>query len=116
MSSVQLACLCAAWCRLCDGYAQTIHAVAAEFPEVVVRWIDIEDEEALLGELDIETFPTVLLHHSGRVLFAGVVEPQPQRLRRLLAAAMEGGVLATGEPDPAFAALAQRLAAEPAGD
>src|SRR5688572_24350056 len=43
-----LACLCAAWCRTCDGYRPVLDAVAAEFG-LGARWIDIEDEADLLG-------------------------------------------------------------------
>jgi thioredoxin 1 len=106
---LQLACLCAAWCRLCDGYAATIEGVVAEFDAVSLRWIDIEDEAELLGDLDVETFPTLLLHAEGAVLFAGVIEPQPQRLRRLLMAAVDGDLACT-QTDEGFAALALRLA------
>ena len=89
----------------------TIAAVVAEFEGVGLRWIDIEDEAALLGDLDIETFPTLLLHTRGEVLFGGLVEPQPQRLRRLLAAATRGQLSQSGV-DAGFALLAQRLAAQ----
>lgn len=106
---LQLACLCAAWCRLCEGYAATIEAVVAEFEGVELCWVDIEDEAALLGDLDVETFPTLLLHADGEVLFGGVVEPQPHRLRRLLAAAASGK-LSQPAVDASLVALAQRLA------
>jgi thioredoxin-like negative regulator of GroEL len=106
---LQLACLCAAWCRVCDDYASTIKTVVAEFDGIGLRWIDIEDDAALIGELDVETFPTLLLHARGAVLFGGVVEPQPQRLRQLLLAAAHGELM---QPlvESGFVALAQRLA------
>jgi thioredoxin 1 len=34
-------------------------------------WVDIEDESELVGDLDIEDFPTLLLARGGRVLFFG---------------------------------------------
>lgn len=108
---LQLACLCAAWCRLCVGYAATIETVIAEFEGIELRWIDIEDEAALLGDLDVETFPTLLLHANGEVLFGGVIEPQPQRLRRLLASAACGN-LSQPAVDAGFVALAQRPAVQ----
>ena len=108
-----VACLCAAWCRLCDGYAavfeQVTQALAREHPGLRVHWIDIEDQAALLGDLDIETFPTLLaVNAAGAVCFAGVLTPQPEVLQRVLAAALAGPPPATA-PDPAYAALAQRL-------
>lgn len=87
-----LACLCAAWCRLCDGYAPVFEtAVAAlqrEWPALQAQWIDIEDEAELVGDLDIETFPTLVLQRGEQVLFAGVLTPQPDVLQRVLANAL----------------------------
>ena len=48
------------------------------------RWIDIEDEADLLGDVDVETFPTLLLIGPEGVRFAGPVAPHADTLRRLL--------------------------------
>jgi hypothetical protein len=58
------------------------------------HWIDIEDEAELLGELDIETFPTLVVIDADRVRFAGTLTPQPQTLQRVLRAALEDTTLA----------------------
>jgi hypothetical protein len=86
---IDLVCLCAAWCRLCDGYAlvlqEVVESLAVAHPGLRLRWLDIEDEADLLGEVDVETFPTiVLIDRAGRVRFAGPVMPQAETLRRLL--------------------------------
>lgn len=109
---LELACLCAAWCHLCAGYAVTIKAVAAEFDDLTLRWIDIEDEAELLGDVDVETFPTLLLRRGAQLLFAGPVQPQAEHLRRLLAAARDGQ-LAMPHAPPEVHALVQRLGRHP---
>ncbi|HET9207368.1 MAG TPA: thioredoxin family protein [Burkholderiaceae bacterium] len=90
MASVHIACLCAAWCRLCDEYRPMLQALAAEFTRAGVRahwhWVDIEDEADLLGELDVETFPTLVIADDAQVRFAGPVTPQRDTLQRLLRA------------------------------
>ena len=111
--SLQLACLCAAWCRLCDAYAPVIEQVAAELAAegllLSTRWIDIEDEAELVGDYDVETFPTLLLLDERQLRFAGPVTPQPETLRRLLRALAAGaGQPAAGVP-VAAEGLAQRL-------
>ncbi len=108
-----LGCLCAAWCRLCDGYAGTLRAVAAEFPQVTLHWIDIEDDAELVGDLDIETFPTLVLVTATQVLFAGALQPQPETLRRLLQSGVQGQVV--GGDVAAFEEFAALLRAR-AGD
>ncbi len=108
-SPLILGCLCAAWCRLCDGYAETLRTVAAEFPQVTLQWIDIEDEAELIGDLDIDTFPTLVLASASQILFAGALQPQPETLRRLLRSGVQGQVV--GGDVAAFEALAATLRA-----
>jgi len=63
-STVHVACLCAAWCHLCDDYRDVLRTVATEMNSCAVaiqwHWIDIEDEADLIGDVDIETFPTLV--------------------------------------------------------
>lgn len=107
-----LACLCAGWCRTCDGYRPVLDAVAAEFAGAAalrVRWIDIEDEAELVDEIDIQTFPTVAVVADDAVRFFGVLTPQPETLRRVLRAAIERPVAAAAGPEvDAFAARLRR--------
>jgi len=102
---IHIACLCAAWCRLCDAYAEVFNPVLAalqlQWPQVVVHWIDIEDESDLVGELDVETFPTLVLVQGAHTLFAGTLTPQPQTLLRVLQAALEAADCgASAAPQP----------------
>lgn len=112
-----VACLCAAWCRTCDGYApvfeQVLQGLRATHPGLQSRWIDIEDEAELLGDVDIETFPTIVVLDAQQVRFAGPLTPQPETLLRVLRAALASSEVA-GEGSgprvtPALLALAQRL-------
>jgi thioredoxin 1 len=86
--SLHVACLCAAWCRLCDGYRPVLEQVEAELRAAGAaprwHWIDIEDEAELVGELDVQTFPTIVVCDADHVRFAGPVTPQPETLLRLL--------------------------------
>ena len=91
-----VACLCAQWCRTCDAYRDTLLAVRdalqAGHPDAALRfqWIDIEDESELIGDLDIEDFPTLLLARGDDVLFFGPLLPHAQTLDRLLRGAIAG--------------------------
>lgn len=85
-------CLCAAWCRLCDSYRVVLDEAAAEWSAAGQawrwHWLDIEDEADLVGDLDVETFPTLVLIRGDQVRFAGPMTPQPEALRRLLRATL----------------------------
>ena len=99
--TIHVACLCAAWCRLCDGYRAVLESLADEFDRAGValqwHWVDIEDEAELVGDLDVETFPTVVVADDAQVRFAGPVEPQRETLQRLLRA-----TVATSSSRPAL--------------
>lgn len=109
--TVHIACLCAAWCRTCESYRQVFEAACADLPQqgLRIRWIDIEDEAELVGDLDIETFPTLLIADDEAVRFAGPLTPQPETLRRLLRAHLDDPVAARVPPE--VQTLAARLRA-----
>ena len=90
-----VACLCAQWCRTCDAYRDTLaatrDAMSRGHPDSATRfvWVDIEDESELVGDLDIEDFPTILLARGDQVLFFGPVLPHAQTLDRLVRSALD---------------------------
>jgi thioredoxin-like negative regulator of GroEL len=114
----QLLCLCAAWCHLCADYApvlaEVVQRLRLDWPELAPRWIDIEDEAELVGDLDIETFPTIVVLRGAQVRFHGPLPPQPEVLERVVRAALEDGA-AVGTVGPEVAAFARRVAADPPG-
>lgn len=115
--TLHAACLCAAWCRLCEGYGpvfqQVLQDLHHEHPGLRMHWIDIEDEAALLGDFDVETFPTLVVVDAAQVRFAGPLQPQPETLQRVLRATLaDAGARAA--PQPGLQAFAQALRLRPA--
>ena len=112
-------CLCAAWCRTCVGYRAVFEQVARELADSGValrpRWIDIEDEADLVGDVEVETFPMLVIAGAHEVRFAGPLPPQPDILRRLLRATLLAPAADAGWPAvaPDIEAFAQRLRAAP---
>ncbi len=102
-------CLCAEWCGTCRDYRQPLAAVAGEFPGHAFAWIDIEDEADFAGDLDIVTFPTLLVLDGAQALFYGPVLPGADSLRRLLRALEENGPQPTAL-DEEVRSLVARLA------
>lgn len=78
-------CLCAAWCNTCGDYRTTFDAVASKWPTMRFEWLDIEDESDLIGDIDVETFPTLLVADGDHVHFFGPLLPQEGVLNRLIA-------------------------------
>jgi len=107
-TGLQVICLCAGWCGVCRDYRAVFDEARATFGAAAdFRWIDIEDEAALLDDIDVEDFPTVLIARGDRPLFFGPITPQPGTLARLV----QGGL--TG--DLGVAARAGAVAEGPAG-
>jgi len=77
-------CLCAEWCDTCHAYRALFEARAAKSADAVHLWVDVEDESDALGDLDIETFPTLLVLQDDRPRFFGPVLPQPEVIDALL--------------------------------
>ncbi|MFI5445220.1 thioredoxin family protein [Polaromonas sp. UC242_47] len=103
-----VACLCADWCGTCRDYRTVFNQVAMEYPGMVFLWLDIEDQAALVGELDIETFPTLLIADGAELRFAGPLLPHAGTLSRMVGA-LAPGVAAAASADPALTALARTL-------
>lgn len=80
----QVICLCAEWCGTCREWRPQLAAQAAQMPDVRFGWIDVEDQADAMGDLDIETFPTLLIAQGGRARFLGPVLPSAATIARLL--------------------------------
>jgi thioredoxin 1 len=84
-----IACLCAVWCDTCAAYKSRFDELASLHPDQRFVWIDIEDQADVVGDLDIDNFPTLLFQRGNIVSFFGVVRPDLQQADRLLRAQLE---------------------------
>jgi thiol-disulfide isomerase/thioredoxin len=106
-----VACLCAAWCGVCREWLPAFTTQARAFPHMRFAWVDVEDEDEAMGEVDIETFPTLLVARDSQVLFLGPIPPSATQFARMLATLEAQPRPASGLP-PDAGALLQRLAHE----
>jgi thioredoxin-like negative regulator of GroEL len=103
-------CLCAEWCGACREWRYAFTQVAAAHPQLRFAWVDVEDEADAMGDIDIETFPTMLIARAHQPLFLGPVQPSGAQLTRLIASLRESPAPSPALPSGA-AALMARLAA-----
>jgi hypothetical protein len=75
-SAWTVVCLCAAWCGSCRDYRRAFGERAGSAADALHLWVDIEDESDWLGDVDVETFPTLLVLRDGQPMFFGAVVPQ----------------------------------------
>jgi thiol-disulfide isomerase/thioredoxin len=98
-------CLCADWCGVCREYRPLFDRFAQARPDLRFEWVDIEDEADLMGDVDVETFPTLLVADDAKVRFFGPVLPREEALSAALRSADAGSMVS----DEEVAALARRL-------
>jgi len=81
---VAVVALCAAWCDTCAEFRNTLDRLAQARPDIVFVWLDIEDDSAICGDIDIENFPTLAIYRGERLLHYGVSLPQEGTVARLI--------------------------------
>jgi thioredoxin 1 len=78
-------CLCAAWCKTCSEFRDTFDNLAKAQPDAQYVWLDVEDDSALIGDIEIENFPTLAVFRGNSPFFYGVSMPQEGVVARTLA-------------------------------
>jgi len=86
--------------------------MAGRYPGLRFAWLDIEDQADLAGDLDIETFPTLLMADAHGMRFFGPLTPQASTLSRLLDSLQSDSLQHTPHL-PATQQLLQALQAAP---
>ena len=99
-----VACLCAAWCGVCRDWLPVFTTQARAHAHMRFAWVDVEDEDETMGEVDIETFPTLLVARGDEVLYFAAIPPMASQFTRLLAR-----LQAQQGPDPGVGADANAL-------
>ena len=81
---VTVACLCAEWCAACREFRADFESFRPREGLVRLAWLDIEDDERIVEDLDLEVMPTLLIGNGSDVLFAGPVVPRMEIVRGLV--------------------------------
>lgn len=81
---LQVIALCAEWCGTCREFRPMLERIAAAHPDAVFAWADIEDDAELVGDIDVDNFPTLAIFRDGKPLHFGVSLPLEQVVTRLL--------------------------------
>jgi thioredoxin 1 len=105
-----IACLCAAWCDTCQTYRSGFSDLASRHPDKRFVWIDIEDEADVVGDIDVENFPTLLIQRGDDVAFFGPVLPELNLADRLITAQTTRSDVDIGRATQADCNLRVRLA------
>ena len=98
MRDTLVVCLCAAWCGTCAEFRDAFARLEQAHPHADFIWLDVEDDAGLVGELEIENFPTLAVYRGGVPLFYGVTLPQEGVVARTLSSLLENDASITAVP------------------
>lgn len=76
--------LCAEWCGTCREFRPVLERVATAHPEILTAWADIEDDADIVGDIDLDSFPTLAIFRHGEALHFGPSLPLEAVLARLI--------------------------------
>jgi len=68
--------LCADWCGTCRDFRLVLQRLAETRPDIVFVWADIEDDAELVGDIDVDSFPTLAAFRVGVPIHFGASLPQ----------------------------------------
>ena len=111
--SLLVVCLCAAWCKTCAEFRDTFDKLAASNRGASFVWLDVEDDSALVGDIEIENFPALAVFRGDQPLFYGVTMPQEGAVARTLASLARADREQVAVPEE-IAGLPEALSARPA--
>jgi thioredoxin 1 len=104
--TLDVVCLCAQWCGICRAFRPEFESL--RISGFCFYWVDIEEHDEALADIDVETFPTVIIaDRNNRIYFAGAIEPPVANLRRVLSAVCMGGLISLASDGPWQHTLAQ---------
>ncbi len=95
----RVVCLCAEWCDTCRDYRAVFDEIGAAHSGLQFVWVDIEDQADLVGDVEVETFPTLLIADGPTPRFFGPLTPQPQTLARVIEGLAPQGAGLTAAPE-----------------
>ena len=102
--------LCAQWCGTCREWRDVFDAQQRAYRGTAdFIWVDVEDHDEVMGAIEVENFPTLLIARGDEVLFFGTITPHAGTLARLVREAVHGHMHPVDDAD--VAGLAERVRA-----
>ena len=81
--------LCAEWCGVCRDLKGMFEELSAIHPSVQWTWVDVEDHSEIFDDLELDTFPSLLVILNKRPWFFGSIEPRKDVVLRIVTEILE---------------------------
>ena len=74
----------APWCGPCKGFAPVYEELSEKYPDIVFAKVDTEEEQALAGEFQIRSIPTLMVFREQIILFSQPGALQGSQLEQVI--------------------------------
>ena len=79
----------APWCGPCKGFAPLYEELSEKYPDIVFAKVNTEEEQALAGEFQIRSIPTLMIFREQSILFSQPGAPQSSQMEQIIEQAQE---------------------------
>ncbi|NMG48212.1 thioredoxin [Azoarcus communis] len=90
---------CADWCGTCRDFRPVLERLSAAHEQLGFLWVDIEDDAAVAGDIEVESFPSLLILREGRPVYFGTSLPLEEVVDRLIRSALSSPVPLSPAPE-----------------
>ena len=74
----------APWCGPCKGFAPLYEELSEKYPDIVFAKVNTEEEQALAGEFQIRSIPTLMIFREQIILFSQPGAPQGTQMEQII--------------------------------
>ncbi|MBE9526533.1 MAG: thioredoxin [Proteobacteria bacterium] len=74
----------APWCGPCKGFAPLYDELSEKYPDIVFAKVNTEEQQALAGEFQIRSIPTIMIFREQIIMFSQPGAPQGPQMEQII--------------------------------
>jgi len=74
----------APWCGPCKGFAPLYDELSEKYPDIVFAKVNTEEQQALAGEFQIRSIPTIMIFREQIIMFSQPGAPQGSQMEQII--------------------------------
>ena len=74
----------APWCGPCKGFAPLYDELSEKYPDIIFAKVNTEEQQALAGEFQIRSIPTIMIFREQIIMFSQPGAPQGPQMEQII--------------------------------
>jgi len=74
----------APWCGPCKGFAPLYDELSEKYPDIIFAKVNTEEQQALAGEFQIRSIPTIMIFREQIIMFSQPGAPQGSQMEQII--------------------------------